>query len=305
MSGKKAYSKPWLTLARQVDRLASYGLVVNNREMAKQFLRHVNYYRFSGYCLAFEDSRHQFRPGTTFEQIRDTCEFDSNLRRLISEALEVVEIDLRTTVAFMFGKTFDAYGHLNPANFNPQFDQNVTHAEWLSKLQTETKRSRERFVKHFRQTSIDFPNIPIWALTELMTFGSLARMIQGMHKRDRQRIAKQYDVSAGVLATTTHHFSFVRNLCAHHCRLWDQVHSIKPELPKEASWRKPAIASNDRLFTTLLLIRKLLDRDDQTRPYSDSWRDEINLLFTNLPNVPDPQKHLGLPTNWQSHPVWC
>ena len=209
---KRNYSKPWLSVADQLKRLEGRGLIVGDRNEAKRYLRYVNYYRFAGYCLAFESSRHVFLPNVTFEDIRDACEFDSRLRSLVSEALEYVEIDIRTSVAYTFGKTFGAYGHLDPANFHPQFDQNATHAEWLSKLQTETKRSRERFVKHFSKTTIEYPNIPIWALTELMTFGSLARMIQGMNKSDRQKLARAYDVPAGVVATAAHHFSFVRNL---------------------------------------------------------------------------------------------
>jgi len=51
-----------------------------DEEAAGGFLRHINYYRFSGYGLAFEQSRHQFILGTTFGQIRDTYEFDRALR---------------------------------------------------------------------------------------------------------------------------------------------------------------------------------------------------------------------------------
>lgn len=68
----------------------------------------MNYYHFSGYCLASEVNRDQFPTETTFQDLQDTCEFDSDLRRLIPEALKVVEIDLQTTVAFMFGKAYDA-----------------------------------------------------------------------------------------------------------------------------------------------------------------------------------------------------
>lgn len=301
---KSSYGKPWLSVADQVSKLEARGLQVTNRSDAESFLRHVNYYRFAGYCLAFEQPRHSFPVGVTFEKVKFAYKFDSQLRDLFTESLELIEIDLCTSVAHIFGKTYGAFGHSIAANFHQRFDFKTTHAHWLSKLHDETTRSNELFVKHFRQKYIEYPNLPIWAVTEIMSFGSLSRMVGALHKHDRQVVAAEYGIPAKVLSSLTHHFAYVRNLCAHHSRLWDRVWSIKPDLPRHADWMPPHIVSNERLFTTLLLMRKLLLRSPEIKPEADECRDRVNALLSNPPAVGNPSAVMGLTNNWMDHPVW-
>jgi abortive infection bacteriophage resistance protein len=116
------YAKPWLSYSEQVARLADRGLSVPDAAAAERFLTHVNYYRFSGYCLAFEQQRHVFLPGVTFDDIAGAYAFDVVLRDLLTEALEVIEIDVRTCLAHSFGQRHGPFGHTDPANFFRRFD---------------------------------------------------------------------------------------------------------------------------------------------------------------------------------------
>jgi abortive infection bacteriophage resistance protein len=283
---KIAYTKPWLSVADQVAKLEARGLQVDDRAEAEAFLRHVNYYRFTGYCLAFENPRHSFPAGVTFSGVVTAYRFDSTLRDLFVEALELIEIDLRTSLAHSFGKTYGAFGHTLPASFHRRFDFKTTHADWLKKLREETTRSNELFVKHFRTKYAEYPDLPIWAVTEVMSFGSLSRMIGALHKHDRQAVADEYGVPAKVLSSATHHFAYARNLCAHHCRLWDRIWSIKPDLPRHADWQPPNVVSNERLFSTLLLMRQFLQRSSEIKDESDRWRDRMNDLLSDRPRWP-------------------
>jgi hypothetical protein len=72
---RPSYTKPWKSYEDQVALLQTRGLVVADSVVATTFFRHVNYHRFSGYCLAFEQARHQFRTGVTFEQVRAAYDF--------------------------------------------------------------------------------------------------------------------------------------------------------------------------------------------------------------------------------------
>ena len=67
----------------------------------------------------------RFVPGTRFEDVVDLYYFDAMLRDFISDALEAVEISLRSSMAFHFGKSFGAFGHLDPANFDKSFSRQV------------------------------------------------------------------------------------------------------------------------------------------------------------------------------------
>ena len=65
---KIPYNKPWLSFGDQLAKLKSRGLVVADDKAACDFLSHLNYYRFIGYSLAFEEQRYVIRAGTTFEE---------------------------------------------------------------------------------------------------------------------------------------------------------------------------------------------------------------------------------------------
>jgi abortive infection bacteriophage resistance protein len=294
------FSKLWLRWEDQLALLEQRGLVVTDRQSALDFLAHVNYYRFSGYCLAFETNRHQFAAGATFGQVQEAYEFDRVLRDLVTEALEVVEIDIRTSVAYRFGELHGAFGHVSSGVFHHRFP----HAEWLRKLREETERSQELFVKHFRRSYSQYPDLPVWVATEIMSFGSLSRMFSGMLKPDQSAIARRYGLQADVMASWMHHFVYVRNVCAHHARLWDRVWAIKPSLPHGKNWASPAVPGNDRLFTTLLALKWLLSRCGAANPLHTEWRDRVTDHLGVLPAVPNAASRVGLNATWRTNVLW-
>jgi abortive infection bacteriophage resistance protein len=297
---KMPFAKPWLNWSDQLAILRARGLVVTDPAAAEAFLSHVNYYRLSGYCLAFEQSRHVFLPGTTFEQVRAVYDFDWTLRDLITEAAEIVEVDVRTAVAYHFGQQYGAFGHTTKANFDP----GCRHHDWLQKLHEEATRSSELFVKHFEQTYIEFPALPIWMATEVMSFGSLSLMYKGMLRKDQHVIARRYGLHHSVLPSWLHHIVYVRNTCAHHSRLWDRSWQVRPVAPKDRAWASVQPPNNNTLFITLLLLRHLLTRCSATAPFATQWKGRIEQHLAALPPAPNPSARMGLPQGWITHPLW-
>jgi abortive infection bacteriophage resistance protein len=264
-------------------------------------LGHLNYYRLSGYCLAFETSRHQFGQGTTFEQVEALYEFDRVFRDLVADAIEVVEIDLRTVTASHFAHRYGAFGHADPANFYGSSD----HAGWIEKLREEAQRSSELFVEHFRGTYGEFPDLPVWVAAEVMSFGAASQMLRGMLRDDQIAIARRYGVHSTVLASWMHHLVYVRNVCAHHARLWGRQFTIMPELPHRVpAWQPPYLPSRDRLFVTLLVLNTLLRAVPIMRPFAVAWRRRVEAHFDTLPSVPNALGCLGMNERWKQHPLW-
>ena len=264
-----SYQKPWKSYQDQLALLQARGLIVADANAALAFLCHVNYYRFSGYCLTFEAARHVFAAGVSFEQVAALYEFDRVLRDLVSEALEVVEIDIRTTVAYHFGEKHGAFGHISPAAFYVRFN----HAVWLQKLRDESVRSSETFIEHYKARYQEYPDLPIWVATEIMSFGAVSNMVSGMLRNDQIAIARRYGVHSTVLCSWLHHLVYMRNLCAHHLRLWDRTVSISPDLPANvAAWHPPYLPRPDRLFTTLLVLAALMARCHCTKAFAAKWR---------------------------------
>jgi abortive infection bacteriophage resistance protein len=296
------HAKPWLCVQDQLRKLAGYGLVIADTATATQFLEHINYYRFSGYGLAFEQSRHVFLPGTTFEAVRQAYEFDRALRDLVTEALEIIELDLRTTIAYWYGKTYQTFGHRLARNFHDR----SAHRQWIKKLRDETRRSREAFVNHHRVKYAEFPDLPIWVATEIMSFGSLSRMYANLIKTDQKPIAARYHLQPLTLASWIHHLVYVRNLCAHHSRLWDLAWDIKPEFPPGKVWQPPSVPSNARLFASLLIQNAILRCCPAERRFAAEWRRRVEELLTrSLPTVPKVGDRMDLPTDWLQHPLWA
>ncbi|GIW83359.1 MAG: ABC transporter permease [Gemmatales bacterium] len=299
-SPRRRYSKPWLSHADQVQRLQQRGLVVADTAAAQQFLRHVGYYRLSGYCLAFESARHCFIPGTTFEQIAAAYQFDLILRDLVTEALEVIELDLRSGIAHHFGRRHGPFGHTDEANFFDKFD----HSRWLERLRDEAGRSSELFVEHFKNNYSDFPDLPIWIATEIMSFGGLSTFFKWMTRNDQQAIAGQYNLQSRILQSWMHHLVYIRNLCAHHSRLWDRVWAIKPTLPRGKNWQPPAVRSNRHLLATLLLLRYCLKRIPTVARFAHNWKSRVEARLAQPPHVANADSRMGLTSNWQTNPIW-
>jgi abortive infection bacteriophage resistance protein len=177
---KKKFTKQFISFQEQLEKLQSRGLIIPDMKEAEAFLSYCNYYRFSGYVLPFESERHVILPQTTFTHIRNLYEFDRTLRGLVLESLAVIEVSVRARVTYQLGVSNDPFLHKNKKLF-----RNVTAWEnWLKQIRDETDRSKEPFINHFKKTYVEYPDLPVWVLTELMSFGSLSKFyseLQGIY----------------------------------------------------------------------------------------------------------------------------
>ena len=119
--------------------------------------------------------------------------------------------------------------------------------------------------------------------------------------------ADRYGVAPPVLASWVHHLVYVRNLCAHHARLWDRVWSVQPQLPADPAWRKPHLANNQRLAATLLILYSFVKRcldSPAPDPFPPLWRGRVDILLAALPSAPNAAGKLGLTPEWPAGPLW-
>lgn len=292
------FTKGPLTFQEQANRLISRGLICSHPEELVSFLQTVNYYRFSGYCLAFELERHHFLPNTTFEQIKQIYIFDKQLRVAIQRALCSVEIKLRTAMAYYLAHTYNPFAHEKRDSF--WFATEKDFQEWLERIHKETERSNEFFIEAYRTKYIEYPKLPIWMLVEILPFGSLSYMFDRiLPKKDKAAIASIFRQQARKFASVIHSFSYIRNICAHHARLWDRNLHITPlKHPDVLSYKLMAVIFN--LYTILLL-------PDFPQEETLQWKRDIENLIDNHPFVPNFYAKIGLGTlreNWKSCSSW-
>ncbi len=292
------YAKPSLTYSEQVGLLKSRGLIVADHEAAERILKQVNYYRFSAYCLPFEVTRHQFKPNVTFNQIAELYEFDRRLRFLVDEALEVIEITVRAITSHEMAQKYGPFFHEEAANFFGKFN----HGEWIEKVHKESGRSQETFITHFKTKYEEFPKLPIWVAVEIMSFSSISLLIANLKRIDQEILAKKFELHTTLLIPWLHTFAYIRNICAHHARLWDRKLSIAIRLPnKDHRWNSVNTA---RLGAALLAINQFLFKLPVDRLIIEEWRKEIEVLFEKEMEVENFWGRMGLSGKLQAHPLW-
>ena len=280
---KNYYQKPALTFADQLAKLEQRGMVIEHRDLALEQLACISYYRLSAYWYPFRqwdkqgNTTNQFNPGTTFSQVIELYEFDRHLRLLVLDAIERIEIAIRTQFTYHLAHKYGAFAHIDPSHFHPEFK----HAEWLAKLQKEVERSKDAFIQHYQQKYHGFPTVPIWMLTEVMSLGSLSVGYNGLQNNkklgveDKKAVADRFKIHHKRLVGWLHTLTYIRNVCAHHSRLWNRELAIRDDKSKEEFWLPPMTPRNDRVYYILLILRCLM------RPLGngDAWATDVTNLL--------------------------
>ena len=298
-----AFNKPALTVDQQIDRLLERGMAIPDRERARHYLTHINYYRLRAYWLPFETEPangddHAFVAGTNFETILAIYVFDRDLRLLLLDAIERVEISLRTTLAQHLATAYGPFAHDDGGYFKDRSSWEKSQDE----LRKEYERSRETFAKHYRERYPELVSPPIWVACELMTLGHLSRWLKNLTKPDdRQQIADNYGLDERVLVSFAHHLTVVRNHCAHHGRVWNRRFGLRFTLPT----KKPRHIASDfnpgepqLIYNTLTMLAYLLDLLSP----GHHWRREIHQLLAAHPEI-DPAA-MGFPGHWRETSLW-
>lgn len=301
-------------------------MAVDDLATAQDCLKRVGYYRLSAYWYPFRRSttslgpggqlqiqvQDDFKLGTHFSTVFELYVFDKKLRLLMLDALERVEIALRTDVALLLGQR-DPAAHRDPAllhgNFSrkPQPWNGVTkHQDWLKKLDEVERRSKADFVQHFRR-KYPASALPIWMSVELWDFGMLSRFLAGLTVADQMSLAARYQLPRRELLTSwMQAFNFVRNVCAHHARLWNQplIDQPKPlhqgEVPMLDHLVSDAFAQN-RLYAVAAALRfMLLIINPGTH-----WPERLKGLVADFPANPHVSfNRSGFPAGWEGLPLW-
>lgn len=136
-------------------------------------------------------------------------------------------------------------------------------------------------------------------------FGSLSKLYGGLLNDDKRDIAGRFGIHPGVMGSWLHTLVYVRNICAHHARLWNRELAIAPRLPdKDPCWQTLGAAHPKRLASILFLLNALLTRLPSSEAAAADWRRRVEDLLAMDPGVPRFHESMGLPPDWTRHPLW-
>ncbi len=294
------YTKNPLSFDKQAEQLIERGLEGDRGTIIKR-LRDVNYYRLSAYWYPYRNPDNTLSEEANFETIWDRYVFDRQLRLLVMDAIERIEISIRTRMTNLLTlKANDAFVHLNPREFSERVNEGERE-RFLKSIRRNTKRSREAFVQHFKEKYGDqHDDLPLWMAVEVMTFGDMLTLFKMMDMHSQREVAEVYGISAKVLKSWLLTLNYVRNLCAHHARLWNREFAVRPTIPAQKShpdWHDPKISSH-RVFATLTLLYFMLKK---IAPQS-GWSGRLDYLLSRHPNIP--LDDMGFIEDWGNHPLW-
>ncbi|MDR3228797.1 MAG: Abi family protein [Puniceicoccales bacterium] len=314
------YDKPFLSIAEQRALLASRGMGVRDSEEADHYLRHEGYYRlstyFNSFCKHSADGKRldAFLPESDFHEVVRLYDFDKHLRSILLPALRGVEISVRVAVAHHLGRQ-DIFAHENPQLLAHSF----THGEstwrgkswyqvWLDKYNAMLSRDdQEDFVRQF--ISKYGRRIPIWVAIEVWDFGLLSRFFGGMRFPDQHAVSKLYGVDdPKIFASWLRNFNYVRNVCAHHSRLWNRNITEQPRLVQKQKIHllrhltmRGVKAPGARVYATVALVTYVLRMMRQKTP----WREAVVKLLESFPQCGGVSLGMmGVPEDWRELELW-
>lgn len=323
------YTKKWLPLGDQVNRLVERGLEVVDTERAEALLRSIGYYRVTGYLYPFLESEEyldkkdstrirvlkKYQVGTALQHAESIIDFDRQLRLLVMEGVERIEVAVRMRAGYILGRS-SAFAHEDPACFDDSFTKSGTdsrsprvskHVEWLQRVKERRDRSDEQFVVHFREKYDD--HMPVWALTELLELGQLSTLYRGMLQRDAEELALAFGVpSKRMMTSWLASLNYVRNTAAHHARLFNRKLQNAPSRPTVGTvpaldhLQAPDAPKRDfGTYNALAVVAYLLQSIDA----EPAWARRLTELLRAFPTSHALTiQSMGAPENWESLELW-
>lgn len=292
------YKKPALSYEDQLARLKERGLIISNEKVFLQILERKSYYRLSGYWYPFlaNKSNHIFKEDSSFDDVYSLYLFDRCLRQLIVKELEKIEIAVRAKMIYTLSHQFGPYWYTDASFFNNQ----QKHVATISKISDEYGRSDAQFIKAFRKKYTD-PLPPAWTAFEIISFGSISRLYaQFKPGKSKREVSEYFGLDDKTLSSWLHGLVYVRNVCAHHSRLWNRVMRIQPSIPVSPKnlWLNDTDVRNNKAYYILSMILYLLNSIDEVNSMVADFKD----LLEKYKNID--VRAMGFPKNWKSELLW-
>lgn len=295
------YSKSPIDISAQIALLKSRGLQFKNETRSAHYLSNISYYRLRAYTYPFQDNlniKYPFTKPLYFEDIIDLYVFDRKLRILVFDAIEKIEIALRTKIVYHYSLTHGSHWHENGSLYL----SNTRFIKDLADLYKEVDRSTETFIKHYinKYTNPIYP--ASWMSLEVASMGLLSKLFSNLKNcPEKKKIFYDFGVKDyKVLESWLHSICHIRNICAHHGRLWNRRLTAIPEMPRNPihQFLNNKNINTNKIYATLSCMTYILHIISPGNNFNANLR--ILLQHSNLINL----KEMGFPVDWEKEPIW-
>jgi abortive infection bacteriophage resistance protein len=298
------YSKLPTTIKEQIDQLKVRGLIISDENLAEHYLSNISYYRLAGYWWPMQSDKvnHTFKPKSQFEDVIALYNFDRELRLLFFDVIERIEIGLRTKMIYHLSHEIDPWWFQKSEIFINSRELIKT----LATLEEELERSKDIFIKdHLKRYKTDYRFPPAWKTLEITSFGGLSKLYGNLKPtvKSKDTIAAEFKtVNHTYLPSWLQSIAQIRNICAHHGRLWNKNLPGRPHLLSKppAPWLEnvPPASEHHMLYIHACCMKYLLDVVSPGHHY----KEKLLSLLEKYPNVDI--KALGFNVHWSKEPLW-
>lgn len=298
------YAKPAKNVAALLRHLRAKGLSTRGQQaIATQALNFIGYHRLLMYMRPLQDANKSFYPGVCFTDVLALYDFDRKLRLVCLDAIERIEVAFRAAISNTLAndRSCGAHFYLDAVHFHSMEGQRGFLRNVLS------MRDKVQSVEHY-YTNYNSPALPpIWIVLEQLSIGQLSKLLTSLHLDHRKAVATCFGQNEEFLQSWLKSTTLLRNLCAHHCRVWNN--NVGADAPRQA--RTVAAEFNQqqrdhgRVFNRVVAIQALMNTID---PSSD-WKHKFKAVIADLPIVSMNKAGitaavLGLVPGWEQRPFW-
>lgn len=295
------YNKLPISTADQIAMLQARGLLITDNKKAESYLSNISYYRLRAYTFPFQDNtdpKHPFTKKISFDDIINLYVFDRQFRLFVLDELEKIEISMRTQVIYHWAMEHGSHWHLNKALFrnSKQYDKD------FERLRQEVDRSLETFIDHYKTKYTQPVDPPCWMSLEVSSFGHLSLFFRNLKMgKQKKAVTKYYGLyDVAILENWMHSFSNIRNVCAHHSRLWNRrltAHIMLPKRPLNSFIKNQEVLAY-KIYPALCCMKYVLDIISPSHSYTKRLKE----LMVKCPLAQE--KEMGFPANWKQEFFW-
>ncbi len=311
----------------QIGILESRGMIAHDKDRAKSFLLDNNYYNvvnaFKKYIIDEDAGEEKYKEGVRFEDLVCLYRFDERLRATFLRYILIIEGQLKTHLAYEFSKAYGPMDYLRLNVYNRNDAMDVERAEsFISQLKVLISKNAKSndMVKHFvSQEDAQMGLVPLWALVNVLDFGTLRRFYSNLNSNVVNYIARRYySLPPRTLQTMIYSLNACRNMCAHgscliRFRMKDRGKQISDTdlhrvlcIPDE---KGNYLCGKRDLFSIVICLKYLLPEKGFSK-FFDEFDREVLLLEKSLQSSPisaqDVFKEMGLPPSLdgEGKPLW-
>ena len=295
------FCKPALSIDNQIAFLKEKGLNIDDEDRAKRYLANIGLFRLKAYRqLFYLPETKQFRPEATFSDVLDLYIFDRKIRILTFDALERIEIAIRSAISNVMSEAYGPHWFLIKNVFHRSY-YNEEYNNLISNMKNCTGKngngrgtpSCESYYRNHEDPELP----PSWIVIEVLSMSTWSKVYQNIRKTKlKKKISDPFGFDKDDFGHWIHALSKIRNICAHHDRLWNR--SLKPTAAKPAKYTHPGMPTN-KPYTNFAMIYAFL----KSFTHTTTWNEKLFNLMDSKEDI-DVRALMGFPVEWYEFPFW-